>query len=350
MHFLSLASLALAVSGASAIVIPRGHVHHSRHAAEKPATYAEGYLEKYATYHTRYLALDCENEHGKPFFDKCCHPMLATETLAKNRAPECNPANRVSSSVSTVSHSSTASSAHPTASQILSTSGDDDEDCDDDDDEPTSTAPAAAPAATSDDDDEDCDDEDDEPSSSVAQPTTHASSTHTSSSQAPATTSQAPATTSQAPATTHVSSTPVPKTTQTPSATPSSTHAPSSTKAAPAPLASSSSADSNNGPFTGHATFYYQNDQAGACGAKNPDTAFIAAMQTERYGDLGAKSSLCGKQVKITNTKNNKSVTVTIADACPTCDTGNDIDLSSGAFTQIATKDEGEVPITWEFI
>ncbi|KAJ2993478.1 hypothetical protein NUW54_g7715 [Trametes sanguinea] len=73
-------------------------------------------------------------------------------------------------------------------------------------------------------------------------------------------------------------------------------------------------------------------------------------MQTQRYGDLGKESSLCGQQVKITNTKNGKSVTVTIADACPSCLDKNDIDLSEGAFTQIATIPEGEVPISWEFL
>jgi len=72
-------------------------------------------------------------------------------------------------------------------------------------------------------------------------------------------------------------------------------------------------------------------------------------MDKDRYGDLGAKSSLCGKRVKITNTKNNKSVTVVVADACPTCENGNSIDLSRGAFKQIATEEEGMVPIAWSF-
>lgn len=70
----------------------------------------------------------------------------------------------------------------------------------------------------------------------------------------------------------------------------------------------------------------------------------LSSTETERYGDLSKQSSLCGQQVQITNTKNGKTVTVTIADACPTCGTGNDIDLSQGAFDQIATEEEGEVP------
>jgi len=73
-------------------------------------------------------------------------------------------------------------------------------------------------------------------------------------------------------------------------------------------------------------------------------------MDQGRYGDSGAKSSLCGKQVKITNTNNGKTVTVTVADDCPTCLNDNSIDLSVGAFTQIATEEEGMVPISWEFL
>jgi len=73
-------------------------------------------------------------------------------------------------------------------------------------------------------------------------------------------------------------------------------------------------------------------------------------MDQARYGDSGGVSSLCGKQVKITNTENNKSVVVTVADDCPTCDNSNSIDLSVGAFTKIATEEQGEVSIAWEFV
>ncbi|KAK7693516.1 hypothetical protein QCA50_003084 [Cerrena zonata] len=69
-----------------------------------------------------------------------------------------------------------------------------------------------------------------------------------------------------------------------------------------------------------------------------------------RYGNSGAQSDLCGKQVKITNPANGKSVTVTIADDCPTCTNSNSIDLSVGAFTQIATEEQGMVGITWSFV
>lgn len=41
-----------------------------------------------------------------------------------------------------------------------------------------------------------------------------------------------------------------------------------------------------------------------------------------------------------------QSVVVTIADACPTCNNGNSIDLSVAAFKHIATLDEGLVDST----
>jgi expansin (peptidoglycan-binding protein) len=66
-----------------------------------------------------------------------------------------------------------------------------------------------------------------------------------------------------------------------------------------------------------------------------------------RYGDSGKKSALCGKKVKIVNTKTNKSVTVTIEDDCPTCSGSNSIDLSEAAFKQIGTVEEGEVNSTF---
>jgi expansin (peptidoglycan-binding protein) len=65
---------------------------------------------------------------------------------------------------------------------------------------------------------------------------------------------------------------------------------------------------------------------------------------------LYEKQDLCGKKVFITNTQNGKSVTVTVADECPTCNNANSIDLSHGAFGMIADYYQGEVPIKWEFV
>ncbi|KAF9078771.1 hypothetical protein BDP27DRAFT_1206802, partial [Rhodocollybia butyracea] len=91
-------------------------------------------------------------------------------------------------------------------------------------------------------------------------------------------------------------------------------------------------------------TYYLQNGQAGACGKVHADTDLIAAIDKDRYGDLGAVSPLCWQQVKITNTENGNTAIVTIADACPSCENNNSIDLSKGAFEKLATLDEGMVP------
>ena len=70
--------------------------------------------------------------------------------------------------------------------------------------------------------------------------------------------------------------------------------------------------------------FFYQNGNAGACGKVHGDDELIAAIDHELWGDSSFSngSSTCGKKVKITNTKNGKSVTATIADVCPTCENG----------------------------
>ena len=63
-----------------------------------------------------------------------------------------------------------------------------------------------------------------------------------------------------------------------------------------------------------------------------------------RYGNTGVKSPLCGRKATITNTDNGKSVTITMADACPTCGGSNDWDLSVAAFKAIADEATGIVP------
>ena len=65
-----------------------------------------------------------------------------------------------------------------------------------------------------------------------------------------------------------------------------------------------------------------------------------------RYGPDNVASPLCGRKAQITNTDNGKSVTITLADACPTCGGGNDWDLSKGAFDAIANEATGIVPST----
>jgi hypothetical protein len=142
---------------------------------------------------------------------------------------------------------------------------------------------------------------------------------------------------------------PAPKTTTTKAAAPKNTPPPPPPPAAKPKQPASSSSD--GAPNTGGvATFFFQNGVAGACGQIHQDTDLICAMDSARYGNAGNESPLCGRQVQITNTLNQKKVIVHVADDCPTCDNANSIDLSQTAFEHIATLDQGEVPIEWVFL
>ena len=89
------------------------------------------------------------------------------------------------------------------------------------------------------------------------------------------------------------------------------------------------------------ATWFYQHSTAGACGNVHAETDKIIALDTALYGNLGAVSDHCGKAVMITNKKNGQQVQATVADACPTCDSADSIDLSQGAFEALGSLDEG---------
>ncbi|KAI5117653.1 hypothetical protein M0805_008884 [Coniferiporia weirii] len=297
---------------ATARVVPR---------TETPSDWWSG-LENYQTYHTRYLALGCQFQHGQTFFDECCHPLLKNQSLS-SRPSECTPS--ASASVSAASAEPTSTVTTPNDPPQSSTTGTvnvsggsddgDDDDCDSNDDN---------------DDDEDCDDDGDDDDES-ATPTPTPASSSSSSTHVPSSTS------SKASSTTHTS---------THTSTHSSSVQPTSSKTSRAPSSTGSSQ-----VFTdGFATFFYQGGNEGACGILHSDSDLIAAIDIARYGDTSVVSPLCGKQVKITNTDNNKSVTVTIADACPGCKNSDSIDLSTGAFDKIAAESTGEVPISWEFI
>jgi len=295
---LPILSIALAATSASGLIIPRHRAINlpARSAApqpvaSQPATYAAGYLESYETYHLRYTAVGCENKHSTTFFDKCCHPLLATENLKDNRAPECIP---TAAEVSSASAALASSTAQP---------GDGGSDGCDGGDEPKT------PATTS-------------------------------TTSAPAKNTAAPKNVGASPPKT------TPKTTLKPKDKPSATTH-TSTSSKPATTSSGGGGGLISGGF---GTFFTQNGNAGACGKTHKDSDLICAIDQDRYGDSGKVSSLCGKQIKITNTSNKKSVTCTIADDCPTCKNKNSVDMSVGAFTQIATEAEGEVNIAWEFL
>jgi len=98
-------------------------------------------LEPYNTYHTRYIALDCQDKHNTQFFTDCCHPLLATETLANNRKPYCDPSNSAAPASGTPASVPAALASTPAPVDT----DDSEEDCEDDDDS-DNTTPAPAPS------------------------------------------------------------------------------------------------------------------------------------------------------------------------------------------------------------
>ncbi|KAJ8522882.1 hypothetical protein ONZ45_g591 [Pleurotus djamor] len=330
---LPITTLALVtLASVDAAVVPRSN---------KPDTYLEGYLEPYETYHTRYLAIECHLKHNTEYFDDCCHPMLSTETLEKNRKAYCTPSPAASSS---------AHAAEPTSTEVPPV--DPVEDCDDEEED--------------DEDYEDCEEDDEDasaPSSPTPVPTSSAVAVPTQAQPSP---EPKPVTTSESKPEPTPEPKPEPtseaKPTSTPEPKPATTKAPEPTPTpeAPKPVTTKAAEPTSTGGGIikavtnfitgGYATFYFQHGNAGACGNYNSDDALIAAMDFRRYGDTSRRSPLCGKQVNIVNTQNQKSVVVTVADACPTCDNENSIDLSRGAFAKIADYDQGKVDIKWTFV
>merc|ERR1711939_159408 len=86
-------------------------------------------------------------------------------------------------------------------------------------------------------------------------------------------------------------------------------------------------------------------ESTSASGNYNNDSTPLVALQTSMYGD----GSHCGDKVCITRTSDGKTVEAIVQDSCPSCVSTESLDLSWGAFSQIATEAEGMVDITWSF-
>jgi hypothetical protein len=313
---LSIASLALAaISVVSGRVVPR---------KTAPSKW-DCELEPYDQYHHRYLSFDCQDHHGTQYFDQCCHPRLANETsLPFPSQCGCDDDDDDTSSPSNSTQiTPTPTDVEPTSSPQPEQSS-----------EPSSSTPTPSPT-TSDDNGNDDNGSDDNSNNSGdnSQPS---------------------------------SSTPTPTPTPSPvsySSNPSdgngdnngsdnNSQPSSSTSSTPTPTPTSSSDNSNGNSDVhtgGEATFFYQDGNPGACGQVHSDSDFICAMDQDLFGTSGPSSPLCGKQVTITNTANGKTVTVTVADDCPTCSNANSIDLSKAAFDQIGSESDGVLPISWYF-
>ncbi|KAK1927541.1 RlpA-like double-psi beta-barrel-protein domain-containing protein-containing protein [Papiliotrema laurentii] len=266
-----------------------------------PSHWATGYLENYDVYHTRYLALGCQDQHNTTFFEDCCHPLLANETLVDDRAAYCTPNTTQVASAS--SYEASAASASTTASVDAEAES---EYCD----AVTSSSAYASASATA----------SSTWSSAAAAATSDVAQAQVQAAE-PAPSSAAPTSEWVAPTTT------------------SSEEQPAQTNAP--------SGDVKTGGF---ATFFYQGGNAGACGTVHSDWDKVIAIDSNGYwSDYASNSNSpnCGRWINIKNTNNGKTVTAMVADVCPTCVSDNSLDLSLGAFTAIADEADGSVPITW---
>ncbi|TRX88224.1 hypothetical protein FHL15_010913 [Xylaria flabelliformis] len=90
--------------------------------------------------------------------------------------------------------------------------------------------------------------------------------------------------------------------------------------------------------FSGDMTWY--NPGLGACGWTNGDGDAVVALSPSKSGN-------CGKTINIHY--QGKSTTAKVVDKCPGC-AAEAIDVSPTVFDKLANRDQGRVPVTWEFI
>ncbi|KAI0780374.1 RlpA-like double-psi beta-barrel-protein domain-containing protein-containing protein, partial [Trametes elegans] len=81
----------------------------------------------------------------------------------------------------------------------------------------------------------------------------------------------------------------------------------------------------------------------GACGGFSKNSDRVVALNSAQY----AGGSHCGHKIRINHL--GKSIDATVVDECPSCGHGG-IDLSPGAFGQLAALDVGVLPVTWRFV
>jgi len=93
----------------------------------------------------------------------------------------------------------------------------------------------------------------------------------------------------------------------------------------------------------GSATYYDFADGTGACGFDATADPMIGAMNAIDYDAAGA----CGACAQIEG--GDGEITIRVVDLCPECDEGW-IDLSPGAFSELAELEVGVIPITWWYV
>ncbi|TFK83773.1 hypothetical protein K466DRAFT_554535 [Polyporus arcularius HHB13444] len=81
-------------------------------------------------------------------------------------------------------------------------------------------------------------------------------------------------------------------------------------------------------------TWYQPGGAYGACGSINQNSDFVVALSPSEY----AGGANCWRRIGVQY--QGRSVDVTVVDLCPGCEAGH-IDLSEGAFEQLASLDVG---------
>ncbi|PIL34250.1 hypothetical protein GSI_03961 [Ganoderma sinense ZZ0214-1] len=104
--------------------------------------------------------------------------------------------------------------------------------------------------------------------------------------------------------------------------------------AAPAPDAAET--------FFGDATWYTPNGGLGACGAPSQNSDLVVALSADQY----AGGSNCWRHIGVHY--QGQFVDATVVDLCPGCASGS-IDLSTGAFEQLAPLSVGRLQVSWDF-
>jgi len=104
------------LAASSAIAAPLTQVERGTKAT--PNHYAEGYLESYDQYHTRYLSIGCSGKQGTTFFNDCCRPLLSSQTTADQ--PSYCPAGYDASASGSSASSQASSAAAPAYSAPVS--------------------------------------------------------------------------------------------------------------------------------------------------------------------------------------------------------------------------------------
>ncbi|PWZ01427.1 hypothetical protein BCV70DRAFT_152661, partial [Testicularia cyperi] len=94
--------------------------------------------------------------------------------------------------------------------------------------------------------------------------------------------------------------------------------------------------------YSGRATYYAAG--LGACGNYNTGSDFIVALNAAQYGNLGQRSSWCGRTIAITY--NGITQYATVQDACPSCPYGG-LDMSQALFQSFTSLDKGVFQMSW---